>query len=47
MSQVYTVLYGFADASSSRFGSTILLNGEIKYRIGTWGSDIEEDLSNY
>jgi hypothetical protein len=46
-SRVYTIIYGFADASGSGFGSTIMLNGEIEYRIGTWGSDTEDESSNY
>jgi hypothetical protein len=45
-SRVYTILYGFADASGSGFGSTIMLNGAVKYRIGTWGPD-EDETSNY
>jgi hypothetical protein len=45
--RVYTIIYGFADASGSGFGSTIMLNGNIKYRIGTWGSDTEDESSNY
>jgi hypothetical protein len=43
---VYTILYGFADASGSGFGSTIMLNGGIRYQIGTWGPD-EDETSNY
>jgi hypothetical protein len=46
-SRVYTLLYGFADASGSGFGSTIMLEGGIRYRIGTWPSDNEDDTSNY
>jgi hypothetical protein len=44
--RVYTILYGFADASGSGFGSTIMLDGGIRYRIGTWGPD-EDETSNY
>jgi hypothetical protein len=39
---VYTILYGFADASGSGFGSTIMLNGGVHYRIETWGPDEDE-----
>jgi hypothetical protein len=46
-SRVYSIFYGFADASGSGFGSTILCEGGIKYRIGTWGSDSEDDSSNF
>jgi hypothetical protein len=46
-SRIYTILYGFADASGSGFGSTIMLEGGIKYRIGTWDSDTEEESSNF
>ena len=45
--RVYTILYGFADISGSGFGSTIMLDDGIKYQIGTWASDDEEDTSNY
>jgi hypothetical protein len=45
-SRVYTILYGFADASGSGFGSTVMLDGGIRYRIGTWGND-EDETSNY
>jgi hypothetical protein len=44
--RVYTIIYGFADASGSGFGSTIMLNGGIHYRIGTWGPD-EDETSNF
>jgi hypothetical protein len=45
--RVYTILYGFADALGSGFGSTLLLDGRIKYRIGTWGPDTEDESSNW
>ena len=45
--RVYTILYGFTDTSGSGFGSTIvMLDGGIRYRIGTWGVD-EEETSNF
>jgi hypothetical protein len=46
-SRVYTILYGFADASGSGFGSTFLGNDGIRYRIGTWDSDTKESSSNF
>jgi hypothetical protein len=46
-SRVYTILYGFADASGSGFGSTVLGNDGIRYRIGTWDSDTQESSSNF
>jgi hypothetical protein len=45
--RVYTILYGFADASGSGFGSTVLGEDGIRYRIGTWDSDTEESSSNF
>jgi hypothetical protein len=44
---VYTILYGFANASDSGFGSTVLGDDGIRYRIGTWDSDTQESSSNY
>jgi hypothetical protein len=44
--RVYKILYGFADASGTGFGSTLMLNGGIRYRIGTWGPD-EDETSNF
>jgi hypothetical protein len=46
-SRVYTILYGFADASGSGFGSTVLGDDGIRYRIGTWGSDTQDESSNF
>jgi hypothetical protein len=45
--RVYSILYGFADASGTGFGSTILGEDGIQYRIGTWESDVDEDSSNF
>jgi hypothetical protein len=39
-------MYGFADASGSGFGSTVMLEGGIRYRIGTWGPE-EEETSHF
>ena len=41
------VVYGFADASGSGFGNSIVIHGEIRYRIGTWGSDENQNSSNW
>ena len=30
------VIYGFADTLGSGFGNSILIHGEVRYRIGTW-----------
>jgi hypothetical protein len=46
-SRVFTVLYGFADASGKGFGSTVLGKDGIRYRIGTWDSDTEDESSNF
>jgi hypothetical protein len=45
--KVYIIIYDFADASGSGFGSTVLLGGSIHYRIGTCGSDSEDNSSNF
>ena len=41
------VFHGFVDASKSGFGSTISYGRSIKYRIGTWGKDLECESSNW
>jgi len=41
------VVYGFVDASGSGFGSTLLVKGNIQYRIGTWSSLEDENSSNW
>jgi hypothetical protein len=45
--RVYIILYGFADASGSRFRSTILGEDGISYWISTWDSDTKESSSNF
>jgi hypothetical protein len=45
--KVYSILYGFADASGTGFGSTILGEDGITYRIGTWESYVDEESSNF
>ena len=44
---VYTIKYGFGDASGKGFGSTITTPKGIRYRIGTWESDAEGNSSNW
>ena len=46
-SKIFYVLYGFADASGSGFGSSMLTKDGISLRIGTWGKDDEENSSNW
>jgi hypothetical protein len=46
-SRIFTILYGFADASGKGFGSTVLGKDGIRYRIGTWDSDTEDSPSNF
>ena len=41
-------IYGFGDASKAGFGSTLEeKNGNIWFRLGVWGSVLEEESSNY
>ena len=44
---VYLLLYGFADASGTGFGSTFLSEEGVRFRIGTWGKDVESNSSNW
>jgi hypothetical protein len=41
------VRYGFGDASGSGFGSILETGAGLKYRIGVWGYDDQEESSNY
>ena len=41
------IVYGFVDASGSGFGSTLLVKGKVKYRIGTWSSSEDSNSSNW
>jgi hypothetical protein len=45
--KVYEIFYGFGDASGKGFGSTMLSKKGIKYRIGLWGIDDEDESSNW
>jgi len=44
---VYLLLYGFADASGSGFGSTVLSDKGVRFRMGTWEKDVESNSSNW
>ena len=44
---VYLLLYGFADASGTGFGSTFLSEEGVRFRIGTWEKDVESNSSNW
>lgn len=45
---VFTALYGFGDASGKGFGSTTArAEGSVRYRLGVWGKDAEDESSNY
>ena len=41
------MIYGFVDASGSGFGSTLLMKGNVKYRIGTWSNKEDQNSSNW
>ena len=41
------VVYGFADASGSGFGSSYQYDDGIRYRVGVWGKDSQEESSNW
>ena len=45
--KVLYILYGFADASGSGFGSSFQLPTGLSLRIGTWGKDDEGKSSNW
>ena len=45
--KIFYVLYGFADASESGFGSSILTKDGMSLRIGTWGKEDEDNSSNW
>jgi len=45
--KVLYILYGFADASGSGFGSSFQLPSGVSLRIGTWGKDDEDKSSNW
>ena len=39
--------YGFVDASKTGFGASIEYGNRTKYRIGVWGSDTDDESSNF
>ena len=43
----FIAIYGFVDASGSGFGSTLLVKGQVHYRIGTWSSEEDVNSSNW
>lgn len=45
--KIRIVRYGFGDASGTGFGSTIQTAQGLKYRVGVWGSDEEDESSNF
>jgi hypothetical protein len=44
---VLTAYYGFGDASSGGFGSTVVQPGGLHGRYGLWSRDVEDQSSNY
>ena len=40
-------IYGFGDASGFGFGSTLLKDGKILYRLGQWNNEIANESSNF
>jgi len=44
---ILTAYYGFGDASSDGFGSTVARPGGLHGRYGLWSRDIEDQSSNY
>mmetsp|Transcript_11711 Transcript_11711/g.19385 ORF Transcript_11711/g.19385 Transcript_11711/m.19385 type:complete len:1450 (-) Transcript_11711:1434-5783(-) len=45
---IFAAVYGFGDASGKGFGFTSDDgSGNVRYRIGTWGRDAEDESSNY
>ena len=45
--KVLLIVYGFADASKSGFGVSLETKEGIRYRIGTWGHDDDNESSNF
>eukprot|EP00957_Ditylum_brightwellii_P001836 141582-Ditylum_brightwellii.AAC.1 len=46
-SAIHETIYGFCDASGGRFGSTITIKSGVCYRLGTWGTHMDQSSSNY
>ena len=47
VSRVLYVIYGFADASGTGFGSSLRLSEGLSYRIGIWNQDEASESSNF
>ena len=45
--KVYKLIYGFGDASGAGFGGSWEIQGNLKYRYGLWGSDMDDSSSNF
>jgi hypothetical protein len=45
--RIFTLLYGFGDASGRGFGSTVLGSDGTRYRIGVWDRATEDESSNF
>ena len=45
--KIFTILYGFGDASGKGFGSTVLGSDGTRYRIGVWDRSTEDESSNF
>lgn len=45
--RICTIVYGFGDASGTGFGHTIVQVNGVHYSYGLWGSDRQDDSSNY
>ena len=43
---IHSALYGFGDASGGGFGSSWEVEGKVKWRLGTWGSEDSENSSS-
>ena len=41
------LIYGYADASGSGFGESLLIKGHVHYRIGTWATEEQTNSSNW
>jgi hypothetical protein len=44
---ILQIVYGFGDASGKGFGSTVLSKRGVKFRIGLWEPDAEDESSNW
>jgi hypothetical protein len=44
---ILQIVYGFGNASGKGFGSTLLTKQGVKFRIGLWEPDAEDESSNW